>query len=100
MTALALQCVSTAEIGLTDPLPYEPGVIGRGTASTMAALVPLIYDASTKMNVRLLGAQESQIVPLPLGGRRQGGEPAPEIQIDPAAFVFHTTERLTICFFL
>jgi hypothetical protein len=31
--------------------------------------------------------------------RRQGGEPAPEIQIDPAAFVFHKTERLTICFF-
>ena len=32
--------------------------------------------------------------------RRQGGEPAPEIQVDPAAFVFHKTERLTICFFL
>jgi hypothetical protein len=28
------------------------------------------------------------------------GEPAPEIQIDPAAFVFHKAERLTICFFL
>jgi hypothetical protein len=33
-------------------------------------------------------------------GDKQGGEPAPEIQIDPAAFVFHKTERLTICFFL
>jgi hypothetical protein len=27
-------------------------------------------------------------------------EPAPEIQAGPAAFVFHKTERLTICFFL
>ena len=42
------------------------------------------------------------IVPLPLGvvAAETGGEPAPEIQIDPAAFVFHKTERLTICFFL
>jgi hypothetical protein len=37
-------------------------------------------------------------------GRRQGGEPAPdsapEVQIGPAAFVSHKTQRLTICFFL
>jgi hypothetical protein len=41
------------------------------------------------------------IVPLPLGvvAAETGGEPAPEIQIDPVAFVSHKTHRLTICSF-
>jgi hypothetical protein len=34
------------------------------------------------------------IVPLPPGGsRRQGGEPAPEVRIGPAAFVFHSSQK-------
>jgi hypothetical protein len=32
--------------------------------------------------------------------KSQYGEQKPAIQIDPAAFVFRKTERLTICFFL
>jgi hypothetical protein len=39
-------------------------------------------------------------IPPATGQRRQGGEPAPEIQIDPAAFVFRKAGRLTICFYL
>jgi hypothetical protein len=34
------------------------------------------------------------------GGSGQDGEPAPATKTYPAAFVFHKTERLKICFFL
>jgi hypothetical protein len=41
-------------------------------------------------------------VPLPPGvvAAETGGEPTPEIQIDPVAFVSHKTHGLTTCFFL
>jgi hypothetical protein len=55
-------------------------------------------------------AKESQIILVvpPLGQRRQGGEPAPEIRIDPVASAPRKARGLcalqdallTICFFL
>jgi hypothetical protein len=48
-----------------------------------------------------VGAQPGMRMTLPFALLPSSkGEPAPEIQIDPAAFVFRMTERLTICFFL
>jgi hypothetical protein len=47
-----------------------------------------------------VATQESQYAVTSWWQRRQGGEPAPEIQIDPAAFVSHKAQGLTICFFI
>jgi hypothetical protein len=70
----SLLCANTngnhmASSGCSGPIffVFSPGVVGRDTGSTLAALVPVVYDASTRAVVIEQVPQHAQISAPPTG---------------------------------